>query len=74
MTLRELREKRKLSQQQVVALSDGELDQTTVSQLELGKVRDPRHSTMQRLAAAYGVRLQVISDALNETIRRSEAA
>lgn len=74
MTLRELREKKQLSQQEVAKLSDGEIEQTTVSQLELGKVRDPRHSTMQRLAEVYGVRLQVISDSLAETIREAEAA
>jgi transcriptional regulator with XRE-family HTH domain len=73
MTLRELRERKGLTQAEVVALSRGELDQTTISQLELGKVRDPRHSTMQRLADAYSVRLQVIADALVETIREVEA-
>ena len=69
MTLRELREKKKLSQAEVA--ERGELEQTTVSQLELGKIRDPRHSTIQKLAKVYGVRLQDVVDALGHSVEQA---
>lgn len=72
MNLREMREARGLSQAEVA--TRGELEQTTVSQLELGKSRDPRHSTLTKLATVYGVRVQDVVDALNESITESEAA
>lgn len=72
MTLRELREKKTLSQADVAQKSG--VEQTTVSQLELGKVRDPRISTLEKLATVYGVRLQVVVDALAASIGEAEAA
>lgn len=72
MTLRELREKRKLTQAEVAARVD--VEQVTVSQLELGKVSDPRISTLEKLAEAYDVRLQVVVDALAESVSAAEAA
>lgn len=71
MTLKELRERKKLSQMQVAEACG--FDQTTVSQLELGKVPDPRHSTLQRMADAYGVKLQVVVDALTESLKQAAA-
>ncbi len=72
MNLRELRESRKLTQDKVAEL--GFVNQATVSQLELGKILDPRHSTLKALAEVYGVRLQDVVDALNISIREAEAA
>lgn len=72
MTLRELREKKKLSQADVAGR--GDMDQTTVSQIELGKIRDPRIGTLEKLADVYEVKLQVVLDAFNATIAEAEAA
>lgn len=72
MTLRDLREKKTLSQAEVAQRSG--VEQTTVSQLELGKVRDPRISTLEKLAAVYGVRLQVVVDAFAASVADAEAA
>lgn len=72
MTLRELREKRKLSQAEVA--ERGGMDQTTVSQIELGKIRDPRISTFEKLSDVYEVKLQVVLDAFSATVAESEAA
>lgn len=70
MNLREMRERAGLTQDQVSAKSD--LDQTTISQLESGKVRDPRYSTLQALAVVYGVTPDDIVQALGRTV--AEAA
>lgn len=70
MTLRELRESKGLTQVQVA--DTGGIEQTTVSQLELGKIVDPRHSTLKALATVYDCDLQVVVDALAESV--SEAA
>lgn len=72
MTLRELRENRKLSQAEVA--QRGDMDQTTVSQIELGKIRDPRIGTLEKLADVYEVKLQVVLDAFSATIADGEAA
>jgi transcriptional regulator with XRE-family HTH domain len=72
MNLRELREANKLSQ--LDAADRGGIEQTTVSQLELGKVRDPRHSTLKALALAYGCSVQDVATALEHTLREAEAA
>lgn len=66
MTLRELREMKGLSQVEVA--ERGDLQQTTVSQIELGKLRDPRHSTFEKLSKAYGVRVNVVVAAFRETM------
>jgi transcriptional regulator with XRE-family HTH domain len=72
MTLRELRERKKLTQAEVA--ERGDVEQTTVSQLELGKIRDPRVSTLEALAKVYDVKLQVVLDALGESVQSAEAA
>lgn len=66
MTLRELREQKKLTQVEVA--ERGELQQTTVSQIELGKLRNPTYATLEKLSKAYGVRVQVVADAFRETM------
>ncbi len=72
MNLREMRELHKLTQPE--AAKRGGLEQTTISQLDLGKVKDPRHSTLQALASAYGVGVQDIVDALAESLQQAEGA
>lgn len=72
MTLRELRERKKLTQVEVA--ERGPVEQTTVSQLELGKISDPHLSTIKKLATAYGVKVQVVIDAFDATINQAEAA
>lgn len=66
MTLRELRERKKLTQVEVA--ERGGVEQVTVSQLELGKIRDPRISTLEKLADVYGVTLKAVREALNESV------
>lgn len=68
MTFRELRLKKGLTQPELAA--EAACGQVTISQIELGKVREPRYSTMQRLAKALGVTV----DALARSIRNTTAA
>lgn len=42
-------------------------DQTTISQIETGKVRDLRYSTMRALAKALKVSTDAIAKAIDET-------
>jgi transcriptional regulator with XRE-family HTH domain len=72
VTLRELRETKGLTQVQVA--DAGGIEQTTISQLELGKIQDPRHSTLQKLATVYDVEVQDVVAALAESIREAVAA
>lgn len=72
MTLRELRERKNLTQAEVA--ERGDVEQVTVSQLELGKIRDPRISTLEKLAGVYGVALKTVREALTESINEAEAA
>jgi transcriptional regulator with XRE-family HTH domain len=72
VNLRQLRESRKLTQDKVAEL--GFVNQATVSQLELGKIFDPRHSTLKALADVYGVEVQDVVDALNVSIQEAEGA
>jgi len=53
MNLRQLRQKRGLTQAQLAAAAG--IDQTAVSQIELGKVLDPRWSTITSLSAALRI-------------------
>ena len=53
MDLRRLRRRRRLTQHDLSRLTG--IQQTTLSALELGKTRDPRISTVERLARALHV-------------------
>ena len=46
------------------------VEQTTISQLELGKVRDPRWSTIAALAAALDTAPGTVAKAIAETPKR----
>lgn len=68
MTFKQLRDKAKLSQAELAAAAA--VDQTTISQIELGKVRDPRYSTVESLAVPLGVTPAVLA----KVISRGEVA
>lgn len=53
-TVREARQRKKLTQDELAAASG--LDQTTISDLEVGRNTNPRLDTIQRLAKALGIR------------------
>jgi transcriptional regulator with XRE-family HTH domain len=65
MTFRELRQKKGFTQETLAEAAG--IDQTTVSLLECGKVRDPRWSTMSRLMLALQVRPERIAQAIQDT-------
>lgn len=52
MTFQEMRESSGLTQEMLAERAS--VDQTTVSQIETGKVRSPRYATVSRLAQALG--------------------
>jgi transcriptional regulator with XRE-family HTH domain len=68
MTLRQLREDKGLTQEELAAAAGCE--QTTISQLECGKVRDPRYSTVAALAKV----LKTSTSIVMASIAESEAA
>ena len=53
MTLREARHNAQLTQDQLAHRSG--VDQSTISDLETGRITDPRLSTLTRLAEALGI-------------------
>lgn len=65
MDFRTLRRRSKLTQYRLAKLSG--VEQTTISQLELGKVRDPRWSTVNALATALNTTPGVVAKAIERT-------
>lgn len=65
MTLRQLREAAGLSQVRLARLAD--IEQTTISQLELGKIRKPTYITVRALARALNVGSDDIAAAIEAT-------
>lgn len=65
MTFRQLRQQSGVSQKRLAALSG--VEQTTISQLDLGKVRDPRWSTISALAVALNVAPGAVAQAIAQT-------
>jgi transcriptional regulator with XRE-family HTH domain len=68
MNFRELREHAGITQYRLARLSG--VEQTTISQIELGKVRDPRWSTISALATALNVAPGTVAKAIQETARK----
>lgn len=68
MNFRTLRENAGLTQKELATAAS--LDQTTISQIETGKVRDLRYSTLEAIAKA----LETTIDAVVKAIRKTEAA
>ena len=62
MTFRELRDKAQLSQAQLAAAAG--VDQTTISQIETGKVTDPRYGTVSALAEILGTTTSVLANVI----------
>lgn len=71
MTFRQLRVRARLSQYRLAQLSG--VEQTTISQLELGKVRDPRWSTIAALAAALDATPATVANAIAVTAKHRVA-
>lgn len=72
MNFRELREQAGITQYRLARLSG--VEQTTISQIELGKVRDPRWSTISALATALNVSPGVVAKAITKTAKHSRVA
>jgi transcriptional regulator with XRE-family HTH domain len=62
MTFKQLRERAKLSQGQLADAAG--VDQTTISQIELGKVRDPRYGTVSALAEVLGTTPAILANVI----------
>jgi transcriptional regulator with XRE-family HTH domain len=71
MNFRQLRENADLTQYRLAKLSG--VEQTTISQIELGKVRDPRWSTISALAVALGASPGIVAKAIEQTAKRKIA-
>lgn len=65
MNFRALRKQAGLTQEQLAKAAS--VEQTTISQIELGKVRDLRYSTIERLARALGLSIESIAKAIRQT-------
>jgi len=72
MTFRQLREQAGITQAQLAKLSG--VEQTTVSQLELGKVRDPRWSTISALAIVLNASPGTVAKAIEQTAAKRRIA
>jgi transcriptional regulator with XRE-family HTH domain len=72
MTFRQLRMQSRLSQKRLSQVSG--VEQTTISQIELGKVRDPRWSTISALAAALNATPAVVAKAIEQTAKHKRVA
>ncbi len=68
MTFRQLLHEAGMTGYRLAKLSG--VEQTTISQLELGKVRDPRWSTISALANALDTAPGTVAKAIAETPRR----
>lgn len=71
MNFRQLRERVGMTQYRLAQVSG--VEQTTISQLELGKVRDPRWSTISALASALDASPSTVAKAIENTAKRSVA-
>lgn len=72
MNFRALREHAGITQYRLAKLSG--VEQTTISQLELGKVRDPRWSTISALATALNASPGTVAKAIAETTKHRKVA
>ena len=72
MNLKQLRESAGCATQEQAAERTG-VNQTTISQLESGKVQSPRLDTLDKLAAGYRVDLPVVVAAVRVTVAEAVA-
>lgn len=67
MTFRELRERAGFRSGARLAKLAG-IDQTTISQLDLGQVADPRYSTVEAIAEVLGTTPGAVMRAIRKTV------
>lgn len=72
MSLRVLRKRARLSQVELAAKA--KMRQTSISALELGKVSDPRMSTIKALSAALGQPVAVVMRAIARDVAEARHA
>lgn len=72
MNFRQLREQAQITQYRLAKLSG--VEQTTISQIELGKVRDPRWSTIAALATALNATPGTVAKAIANTAKHRRIA
>jgi transcriptional regulator with XRE-family HTH domain len=72
MTFREFRERKGYRTQAQLALASG-CQQTTISQIELGKIHDPRWSTLRGLSTALGVSVATIARLITHATKSKPA-
>lgn len=72
MDFRALRIRAGISQYRLAQVSG--VEQTTISQLELGKTRDPRWSTIAALALALNATPGVVAKAIENTAKNRKIA
>jgi transcriptional regulator with XRE-family HTH domain len=68
MTFRQLVDEAGITAYRLAKLS--KVEQTTISQLQLGKVRDPRWSTIAALADALNTAPAIVAKSIAETPKR----
>lgn len=67
MNFRALRKARGYPTATSLAVKTGTVKMETISQIESGKVGDPRLSTLEPLAKALGVSIEVVAKAIRAT-------
>lgn len=68
MTFRKLREQHGFENGARLAKL-ANLDQTTISQLDAGKISDPRYSTVEAIAEVLGITVGAVMKAIRETAK-----
>ena len=71
MNFRQLRVHARITQYRLAKVSG--VEQTTISQIELGKVRDPRWSTISALASALNASPGTVAKAIEQTAKHPTA-
>ena len=72
MNFRQLRQRSRITQYRLAQLSG--VEQTTISQIELGKVRDPRWLTIAALATALNATPGAVAQAIENTTKHRKVA
>ena len=70
MTFRELREKHGFPNGAHLAKLAG-IDQSTISQLDVGKIENPRYGTVEAIADVLGLSTAVVMRAVRQTVKEA---
>lgn len=70
MTFRELRERHGYPSGAKLAKHAG-LDQTTISQLDQGKIADPRYSTLEAIAAVLDLSIGAVMRSVRQSCKKA---